>query len=164
MNQRCKKTKRRKGGKERREGKDRGTHRQNVMVPSSRSIRQLTMSPAAHDWGEKTRRDGHMIKQRGRFQRLCSRSPFRSLSSSRSTFSLCFRRKRTSPACHLRPPEHKNTLVSIAVPPSFMVTDAAEVKNRQFLMDALRHQPQASPQKTRFSSLIEANIQLQLLF
>lgn len=30
------------------------TYRQNVMVPSSRSIRQLTMSPAAHDWGKKT--------------------------------------------------------------------------------------------------------------
>lgn len=153
MNQRCKKT------TKRRKGKDRGTHRQNVMVPSSRSIRQLTMSPAAHDWGEKTRRYGHMMKPRGRFQHLCSRSPFRSLSSSRSTFSLCFRRKRTSPACHLHPPEHKNTLFSIAVPPSFMGTDAAEVKNRQFLIDALRHQPQ----KTRFSSLIEANIQLQLL-
>ena len=25
------------------------TYRQNAMVPSSRSIRQLTMSPAAHD-------------------------------------------------------------------------------------------------------------------
>lgn len=26
------------------------TYRQNMMLPSSRSIRQLTMSPAAHDW------------------------------------------------------------------------------------------------------------------
>lgn len=29
------------------------TYKQNVMVPSSKSIKQLTMSPAAHDW-EKT--------------------------------------------------------------------------------------------------------------